>query len=62
MLFDVSDQFIVDFRMSRNRLLSPVDGIQIHIMTGTVSVQDTSRLDKLLDEFLALHATISFIW
>ena len=56
----MSRQIIINLCMARNRLLLPVGWIEINIMLCAVSVQNAARRRKLVNQFAALHTTISF--
>ena len=55
-------QIIVDFIMTRHRLLLAGRRIDIDIMTSPVPVEDATLLRELPNEFTALHKVIAFVW
>jgi hypothetical protein len=58
---DMSDKMIIDFRMSRYGLFLAILGIEIDIVPGAMSYQNTTGLFQLANELLAFHRAISWI-
>ena len=56
---DMSDKMIIDFRMSRYGLFLAILGIEIDIVPGAMSYQNTTGLFQLPKKLLAFHRAIS---
>jgi hypothetical protein len=59
--FDMSGQYIINFRMPGYRLFLERFGIDINVMIRAMPVETTSGLMQLPNQFRSLHSATSFI-
>lgn len=60
-LLDVPGQGIIDFVVTRYRLLLACGRIEINVVAPAMAKKDTALLFKLTNQFTALHSAISLV-